>query len=207
MLAMRSYIEGMRTLARVLVLGLVVMMASAPGAAPAAVPTQVDVLISPTAYQPSIVTVALDGSVTWTNQSGESQTTTSNQGFFYPLLENGFEVTLGFEHAGTFGYHSQEHPAMTGTVKVPLKAPTGAANGFTLRWSAVGSFISDRTFDVQKNAPGTSTGWVSLRTNTTTRSVFLNPTKNGTWRYRARTDIVSAGKSSGWSPVKLVKVS
>jgi plastocyanin len=196
----------MRTLARVLPLGLVAVMLSAPGATPAALALDVPVEITATAYAPSAVTTSLGGSVTWTNHSGEPQTTLSNQGFFYPLLDHGTEVTLGFEHAGTFAYHSQENPTMHGAVRVPLKAPAGAANGFTLRWSAVGSFTDQRTFDVQKKAPGTTT-WTSYRSNTTARSAFLNPTKNGTWRFRARTDNVSNGQYSGWSPVKLVKVS
>jgi hypothetical protein len=37
--------------------------------------------------------------------------------------------------------------------------------------------------------------------------MFLNPTRNGTWSYRARTDNRSNGKSSLWSPVKTVSVS
>lgn len=163
-------------------------------------------------YSPATRTVPLGGKVTWTNASGTAHTATSKQGFFQsPLLNgNGDFATLSFQHAGSFGYYCEQHGfAMSGTIKVPLKAPAGAANGFTLRWSAVGSFLPGRRFDVQKKAPGTTT-WTSLRSNTTTRSAFLNPTRNGTWRYRAKaenTSNLSDIRSSGWSPVKLVTVS
>ena len=161
-------------------------------------------------YSPSAAKVVLGGQVRWSNTSGLQHTATSKQGFFTsPLLNgNGDSVTYFFKHAGTFGYYCEIHGlTMSGKILVPLKAPTGAANGFKLQWSAVDSDRTNRTFDVQKNAPGTATGWTALRTNTKFRSAFLNPTKNGTWRFRARTDNVGSGQSSGWSPEKLVKVS
>jgi plastocyanin len=198
----------MRMLARVLPLGLVAVMLSAPGATPVAVAATVEVQMLATTYSPSVRTVGQGGYVKWINGSGVAHTATSDQGFFNSpqLTGNGDSATLPFEHAGSFGYHSQELTTMHGTVKVPLKAPAAAANGFTLRWSAVGSYLPGRTFDVQKKKPGTTT-WTWLRSNTTARYAFLNPTRNGTWRYRARTDNTSNGLHSGWSPVKLVKVS
>lgn len=202
----------MRTLARVIPLGLVAVMLSAPGAPPAAVAAPVQVAMLAHSYNPPVRPVGLGGEVQWSNASGLQHTATSKQGFFAsPLLNgNGDSAKLPFQHAGSFGYYCEVHGlSMSGIVQVALKAPAGATSGFTLRWSAVGSFLSGRRFDVQKKAPGTTT-WTSLRANTTTRAAFLNPTRNGTWRYRAKTENtgnLSDIKSSGWSPVKLVKVS
>jgi plastocyanin len=202
----------MRRFARVLPLGLVAVLLSAPGTTPAAVAAPVQVEMLSHSYSPATAIVGLGGQVRWRNASGLQHTATSNQGFFFsPLLNgNGDTATLTFQHAGSFGYYCEVHgPTMAGTVKVPLRAPTGAASGFTLRWSAVGSNLDGRRFDVQKKAPGTST-WTWLKSNTTTRSVFLNPARNGTWRYRARSENIgnlSNIMASGWSPTKLVRVS
>jgi plastocyanin len=200
----------MRTLTRLVPLGLVAVALSVPTSVPTAVAAPVPVAVLFMSYSPATVTVAQGGSVTWTNNSGIQHTATSFQNFFNTgnLSGNGGSANRVFSHTGTFRYFCLVHgTSMSGTVKVPLKAPTGAVNGFTLRWSAVGSSLTNRSFDVQKNSPGASTGWTALRTNTTTRSAFLNPTRNGTWQYRARTDNRSNGKSSGWSPIKSVTVS
>jgi len=197
----------MRRLARVLTLGLVAVMLSAPGATPVAVAATVEVKMRNGSFSPSVANPGLGGTIRWINNSGQQHTAMSRQGFFYPQLEgDGNAANVPFQHAGTFGYYCPQHPSTVGYIKVPLKAPASASSGFTLRWSVAGSLIAGRTFDVQKRAPGSST-WTTLGTNTSARSVVLNPTRNGTWSYRARTDNVSAGLSSGWSPVKLVKVS
>jgi len=201
----------MRTLARVIPLGLVAVMLSAPGATPVAVAAEVKVEMSSGSYSPAVAYPGLDGTVTWKNITAVEHTATSDQGFFHIFVAGGgVEVSFDFEHAGSFGYSCDGHPTTRGTVKVPLRAPAADANAFTLRWSAVGSNRDGRTFDVQKNSPGASTGWTALRTNTTARYASLNPTRNGYWRYRARVDNTGNPENiqtSGWSPVKLVKVS
>jgi len=198
----------MRTLSRLVPLGLVAVALSVPSSTPTAVAAPAPVSMLSMSYSPSPVIVAQGRSVTWTNTSGAPHTATSFQGFFTtPELGNGESATRVFSHAGTFRYFCTVHgTSMSGSVIVKLRAPVAAANGFTLRWSAVGSSLTNRRFDVQKMAPGTST-WTLLKSNTTTRSAFLNPSRNGTWKYRARTEKVSNGASSGWSPVKSVTVS
>jgi len=201
----------MRTLARVISLGLVAVMLSAPGATPGAVAATVDVAMLEHSYNPRVRPVGLGGEVRWSNASGLQHTATSKQGFFTsPLLNgNGDSAKLPFQHAGSFGYYCEIHGlTMSGTVQVSLKV-TRLNGGFTLRWSVAGSSISGRRFDVQKKAPGTTT-WTSLRSNTQTRAAFLDPTRNGTWRYRAKTENISNLsdiKTSGWSPIKSVLVS
>jgi plastocyanin len=197
----------MRTLARVLPLSLVAVMLCTPGATPVATAATVEVKMLNGSFSPGVAYPGLGGTIQWTNGSGETHTAMSKQMFFYPQLDGGgTEAFIGFEHAGTFPYYCVEHPKVVGSIKVPLKAAR-EGGGFRLRWSSVGSFTGDRSFDVQKNPPGADTGWSALRTNTTSRSALLDPTRKGTWRYRARTDNVSAGLSSGWSPEKSVTVS
>ena len=197
----------MRTLARLVPLGLVAVALSVPSSTPIAGAAPVQVMMLSHSFSPATVTVSQGGSVTWTNNSGVTHTATSNKGFWArPLVSSGGSANRSFQHAGSFGYFCEIHDGMTGTIRVPLRAPAAAANGFTLRWSAVGSSLTNRRFDVQKMAPGTST-WTLLKSNTTTRAVSLNPARNGTWKYRARTEKVNTAAASGWSPVKLVSVS
>ena len=94
---------------------------------------------------------------------------------------------------------------MTGKVQVPLKASGAASDGWTLRWSSLTSTPSNRAFDVQIKKPGSSS-WTAFRTDTTSRKAFFNPTRTGSYGFRARTRNVSNGKRSGWSPTRTVKI-
>jgi len=199
----------MRSLSRLVPLALVAAALSVPSSTPTANAATRDVAINGHAFTPGSIVVAQGTTVRWKNNDDVRHSSESTQGFWStPTLDPGESSarTAAFRNAGTYGYYCRQHP-MIGAVSVPLKAPSSAANGFTLRWSSASATPSNRGFDVQKNAPGSDTGWVALKTNTQARSMFLNPTRNGTWRYRARTDNRDNGKSSLWSPVKLVTVS
>ncbi len=74
-------------------------------------------LLTTTAFAPSPVTVAVGGSVTWTNHDNTAHTSTGstwNSGAINP----GATFTTTFPTAGTFVYHCTIHPGMTGTVTV-----------------------------------------------------------------------------------------
>lgn len=74
-------------------------------------------LLTTTAFAPSPVTVAVGGSVTWTNNDNTAHTSTGgnwNSGSINP----GGKFTAMFPTAGTFVYHCTIHPGMTGTVTV-----------------------------------------------------------------------------------------
>jgi len=199
----------MRQLARALPFALVGALLSA-GTPPSAVAVTRDVSISGFAFQSASITVTQGTTVRWTNNDGTTHSSESKGGFWSsPDLMPGdvYTQTAAFRSAGAYGYFCRQHgTSMSGVVRVSLKAPSSAANGFTLRWSRASSTPTTRGFDVQKMAPGTTT-WTALRTNTQTRSAFLNPTRNGVWKYRARTDNRSNGSSSGWSPTRSVRVS
>jgi plastocyanin len=204
----RAHNDLVRTLSRLVPLALVAVALSVPSSTPVAHAVTKDVSIINGAFQSNRVTVAQGTTVRWTNNGGMTHSTKSHQAFWSsPDLAPGtsYRHTATFQNAGSYTYFCRQHDPMLGVVFVPLKAPSGAANGFTLRWSAIGSSLAKRGFDVQKKAPGGT--WTVLKRNTQTRSMFLNPTRNGTWSYRARTDNRSNGKSSLWSPVKTVSVS
>lgn len=74
-------------------------------------------VMTTTAYAPNPVTVAVGGSVTWTNGDNTAHTSTGpswNSGTIAP----GSSYTMTFSSAGTFTYHCSIHPNMTGTVTV-----------------------------------------------------------------------------------------
>ena len=200
----------MRPLTRLLPLGLVAAVLSVPVMSQPANAATVNVRINSFSFQPVTVSVVQGTTVKWSNEDNTVHNVVSLQGFWHSpdfALGGTYSQTTAFLSAGSYVYRCTHHSGMIGTVRVRLKAPTSASGAFTLRWSSLSSTPSNRSFDVQKKAPGTSSTWVALRTNTTSRSMSLNPVRNGTWRYRARTNRVLAGVSSGWSPVKSVTVS
>jgi len=74
-------------------------------------------LLTNTAFAPSPVSIAVGGSVTWTNNDNTAHTSTGstwNSGSIAP----GGKYTATFSTAGTFVYHCTIHPGMTGTVTV-----------------------------------------------------------------------------------------
>ena len=158
-------------------------------------------------FNPSTVTVTQGTTVTWTQDDvGIQHTSTSNQGFWGSArLNSGQSFSSTFRNAGTFGYHCAVHPDMTGAVRVPVNATGSTAAGWTLRWSSLSSVPSTRAFDVQIKKPG-ATGFVAFRTAVTARTTFFNPSRIGTYQFRARTKNLSNGMNSGWSPTKSVKI-
>jgi plastocyanin len=205
----------MRTFARLLPLGLVAAVLSVPMTAQPAQAETVSVRINSYSFQPILALVAQGTTVRWRNEDQDLHNIVSVQGFWRsPDLELGdtYSRTQVFLSAGTYPYVCTRHPGddeqpgETGAVRVRLKAPSTASGPFTLRWSSLSSTPTNRSFDVEKRAPGSSR-WVALKTGTTSRSMSLSPVRTGTWSYRARTNRVIAGVSSGWSPVKSVTVS
>lgn len=78
-----------------------------------------EVWIQGMAFDPGIITVAANTTITWTNKDGVAHTVTSNTGIFDSgtINANGTYSHM-FATAGTYPYHCTVHPAMTATVKV-----------------------------------------------------------------------------------------
>jgi plastocyanin len=72
-------------------------------------------------FSPSmtVVVIGVNNTVTWVNNDFTIHTITSDSGSFSSgLLNSGDKWTYTFTTAGTFGYHCELHPFMTGTVIV-----------------------------------------------------------------------------------------
>jgi plastocyanin len=177
--------------------------------APAAQAHHVVIVMKNNAFSPKIVTEQQGDTVRWRNDDRMRHNTTSKQGFWKsPNLALGgtYSQTAAFKNAGSYGYYCTIHgTAMSGVVKIPVKAIPSMTSGWTLRWSSLAGTPTSRRFDVQLKAPGTTT-WRAFRTDTTARSARFSPSKHGVWKVRARTDNRSNGKSSGWSPARSFSV-
>lgn len=183
--------------------GVVLMITVA--AAPAGAAT-VAVSISGFAFSPTSPIVAQGTTVTWTNFDAFQHTSTSNQLFWRSArLSTNQSFSFVFRNAGSFGYHCEVHPDMTGTIRVPIKASGSSSTGWTLRWSSLSSTPTNRSFDVQIKRPG-STSYVPFRTDTKARTAFFNPPTTGFYSFRARLDNLTNGKSSNWSPVRTLRI-
>jgi plastocyanin len=90
---------------------------------PGALPSEADVNLLAATFNPPTVSIALDGSVTWTNNSGVAHTLEFDNPpeakTDVPAFANGQEHTRVFGTAGTYNYHCSIHPTtMTGSVTV-----------------------------------------------------------------------------------------
>jgi plastocyanin len=71
------------------------------------------------AYSPETVTVAAGGKVTWRNEDADEHTVTLDNGSFESGdLAEGKLKSESFKSPGSFAYHCEIHPDMTGTVEV-----------------------------------------------------------------------------------------
>ena len=76
-------------------------------------------VLASSAYAPNPVTIAVGGSVTWTNNDSVTHTSTANNGAFSSgAIAPGGQYTTTFNTAGSYAYHCTIHPGMVGTVTV-----------------------------------------------------------------------------------------
>ena len=69
------------------------------------------------AFAPSSLTVAVNATVTWTNNDNVAHNVTSDSGWFASSSINpGGTYSHQFTAAGTYNYHCTIHPGMNGTV-------------------------------------------------------------------------------------------
>lgn len=100
------------------------MPAPTPTPSPSPTGTPVSIVmgastLTTTAYAPNPVTVAVGGTVTWTNNDSTAHTSTSNGGAWNSgAIAPGGTFSRTFSTAGSFPYHCTIHPGMVGTVNV-----------------------------------------------------------------------------------------
>ena len=72
-----------------------------------------------TAYAPNPITVAVGGTVTWTNNDSTTHTSVANGAAWNSgSIAPGGTFKMTFASAGSFPYHCSIHPGMVGTVTV-----------------------------------------------------------------------------------------
>ncbi len=77
------------------------------------------VSISNFSFQPAAITVAAGTTVTWTNFDGAPHTVSADNGSFDSgTIGSGGSYSLTFTAPGTYTYHCNIHPSMTGVVYV-----------------------------------------------------------------------------------------
>lgn len=115
----RQALPGIAVAASAAILGGGVAVAAPHSNAPAAstVTTKL-VTVRNFAFNPAMVTIRHGTAVRWTNRDTTTHTTTSNTGLWNHTLRPGQSFTFTFRKAGTFRYHCNIHPTMTGTVRV-----------------------------------------------------------------------------------------
>lgn len=95
---------------------------SSPSPTPSGTPVSIvsgSSTLTTTAYAPNPVSVAVGGSVTWTNNDNTPHTSTANNGAWNSgSVAPGGSFTMTFPAAGSFPYHCTIHPGMIGTVNV-----------------------------------------------------------------------------------------
>ncbi len=73
-------------------------------------------------FQPATIRVKAGTTITWVNcesETDEAHTSTSDSGVWSSgLLSPGATFSLTFDQTGSFPYHCEPHPFMTGTVAV-----------------------------------------------------------------------------------------
>jgi plastocyanin len=69
-------------------------------------------------FSPSNVTIAVGGTVTWTNHDITAHTTTNASGAWNGPLAPGASFSRAFPTAGTFDYRCTIHPSMSGSITV-----------------------------------------------------------------------------------------
>lgn len=85
--------------------------------------TEVEVTMTPSTFEPAMITIAVGTTVTWINTDSLVHTVTSGTrgsatGSFDVTLSPGEVFSHVFDEAGTFEYHCTLHPGMDGTVIV-----------------------------------------------------------------------------------------
>ncbi len=109
--------------------------------------------------------------------------------------------------AGDYRYYCTFHPEMVGRLRVPVtvnrvRSPVNAR--VFVRWAAArGS--DGLVFDVQRRRPGTRR-FVHWRVGASAAAATFRPSVRGLWTVRARVRQADGGASSGWSPVRAIRV-
>lgn len=159
---------------------LALLLATAGGAPAPAAAGDTAVTIGFAAFTPWQVDLLPGETVVWTNQGGRTHTVTADAGSFGSGdLPNGGRYSLRFSTPGTYRYHCQIHPGMTGEVDVRrlILNPLPSAGVLAGRSVSVSGRSADgqAPVQVQQSAPG---GYHTIAT--------ADPAPDGSWSATVR---------------------
>jgi plastocyanin len=104
---------------------------TAPTSTPGAAAKSASVAIKDFDFTPATVTIAVGGTVTWTNNGPSTHTVAADDGSFDSgNLSQGKTFSHTFQTAGTFSYHCGIHPFMKATVIVQQASSSSASPGY-----------------------------------------------------------------------------
>ena len=181
------------------------------GAAVAGSSSETAVLALDDYFLPSLATVPRGGTVVWDFSDAErshSATDSSGMGLFDSGLVSPGGPSFGytFAAAGSYPYTCTIHTdEMNGRVNVPVRVwPEAGKLGqsFMLRW-AMSAAPDGFVYDVQRKR--NDGAWSSWRTGATVPKAAFEPTRRGTYRFRARLRKESGGRSD-WSDAVSLEV-
>src|SRR5215212_4779176 len=116
-----------KTILRLAALSLVALVLFAPTAG--ARGKTMTVSIKGFAFNPPNATVAPGTTVTWVNDDQAPHTATANDGAFDSgTLQPGQSYSFVFDKPGTYAYHCNIHPDMTGTITVSGASASASAS-------------------------------------------------------------------------------
>jgi plastocyanin len=116
-----------KTILRLAALSLVALVLFAPTAG--ARSKTMTVSIKGFAFNPPNATVAPGTTVTWVNDDQAPHTATANDGAFDSgTLQPGQSYSFAFDKPGTYAYHCNIHPDMTGTITVSGASASASAS-------------------------------------------------------------------------------
>jgi len=170
-----------------------------------------DVRMSDNRFGPVTAVVAQGRSVEFTNFGRVVHDARDGTGldlFATELLAPPESESIGpLPGAGAYRYYCTFHPEMVGGLRVPLRAShTQAAAGarVTVRWAAERA-PAGLVFDVQRRRPGAD-HFVEWRVDAIAAAAVFRPSARGLWTVRARVREAGGVASSGWSPVRAIRI-
>jgi plastocyanin len=155
-----------KTILRLAALSLVALVLFAPTAG--ARSKTMTVSIKGFAFNPPNATVAPGTTVTWVNDDQAPHTATANDGAFDSgTLQPGQSYSFTFDKPGTYAYHCNIHPDMTGTITVSGASASASASSSA---SASGSASAHSSGSASASSSG------SAMVTSPTASAITSPT-------------------------------
>jgi hypothetical protein len=169
-----------------------------------------DITMLDNRFDPAVAVVAQGQSLEFTNFGQVVHDARDTTGAFIAtdfLSPPDSQTVAPLPGAGEYRYYCTFHPEMVGRLRVPVRltraqAPAGAP--VVVRWAAERA-PAGMVFDVQRRRPGT-VRFVDWRSGVRSASATWRPATGGQWAIRARVRQPGEVAASGWSPVRVLRV-